>query len=585
MKPKNTCLQICVLQLFAIGVLIAQRPEEELLRHNPSAMFHGSVGKPLPVVSLPANVSAPEGKMTLWADFAAADDKGVPLYVVNQTNKEHPFSTQDHDLYVKLEFKDAAGTWRRAQAHMSSGCGNSYYSVTLPPRQFFAFRGYMPMTGSQQVVRYAIHGGDLTSNESKGLISESHIKAAAVDSLTASEIPYNFWQALEVQAGKPLPQMPSLKSRTDALRSLIWYPRNELAINRVKELEAKALALPASDDRESLVSAVDDYLAKVDLPKPSPETLVKLCIARITDDSSAEASMTKDTAWRLLVVPSPIGESPGTSASGLDPRQWQRVIAPAVALLQETKQKTKGGGADAVLSAGWIVDALVTGEELLGWLSQTSSERLQSLGAESLARRSRFSDLVEFGWKQPGQAQLKILTTLAFITSHDPSGRTRRAVRQPSFEDKEHLFWEHCAKTMPIETANALWDYEYANGQNPFNRLIHDPLRDHFKSEAAQSVAEVEISGQQAYPLRTALQMLASWRMKEDDAVMTALLKHGAYIKEESWQGDNLDQYVFKKRFIYREVAKQALIARGLTVPSDVILESVISSVQEKRAR
>jgi hypothetical protein len=79
--------------------------------------------------------------------------------------------------------------------------------------------------------------------------------------------------------------------------------------------------------------------------------------------------------------------------------------------------------------------------------------------------------------------------------------------------------------------------------------------------------------------------MLASWRMKEDDAVMTALLKHGAYIKEESWQGDNLDQYVFKKRFIYREVAKQALIARGLTVPSDVILESVISSVQEKRAR
>jgi predicted phosphate transport protein (TIGR00153 family) len=167
------------------------------------------------------------------------------------------------------------------------------------------------------------------------------------------------------------------------------------------------------------VSAVDDYLAKVDLPKPSPETLVKLCIARITDDSSAEASMTKDTAWRLLVVPSPIGESPGTSASGLDPRQWQRVIAPAVALLQETKQKTKGGGADAVLSAGWIVDALVTGEELLGWLSQTSSERLQSLGAESLARRSRFSDLVEFGWKQPGQAQLKILTTLAFITPHD----------------------------------------------------------------------------------------------------------------------------------------------------------------------
>ncbi len=35
----------------------------------------------------------------------------------------------------------------------------------------------------------------------------------------------------------------------------------------------------------------------------------------------------------------------------------------------------------------------------------------------------------------------------------------------------------------------------------------------------------------------------------------------------------------------YREVAQQELITLGQTVPSDVILESVISSVQEKRGR
>jgi hypothetical protein len=579
MKSKTALLRICVLQLL-VTVVIAQRPEEELLRQNPSAKFRNGVGRPLPVVSLPAKVSAPEGKITLWADFAAADDTGVPLYVVNQTNKEHSFDTQDGDPRVKLEYKDAKGTWRRAQAHLSSWCGNSYFSVTLPPRQFFIFRGYRPTAGSKQVVRYAIQGGELASNESEGMISDLDLKAVTIDSLTAGEIPYRFWQAIETEGDAPVPQILPLKTRAESIRCLIWYPRNEVAINRVKELKPKVLALPASADREALSSAMDDYLAKVDAPKPSPAELMKLCIARITDDSSADPSMDKDTAWRLLAVPPPSGDSPSNSAYGLDPRDWQRVIAPAVALLKQDAKQGIHGGAEAILSAGWIVDTLVTDEGLLGWLSQTSSERLHLLGAEALARRSRFSNLVEFAWKQPGPVQLKILPILAFAGPRYTSGGTRRSVRQPAYENKEHLFWEHCAKTMPIETANALWDHDYTNGRNPFNRLIHDPLHDHFKSEAARSLAEVEITQQQAYPLRSALRMLASWRMEEDDAVMTALLKHGAYIKEGSRRED-LD--IVKKRFLYREIAKEALIARGQAVPSDAVVESVISSVPVQR--
>ncbi|MEI9892572.1 MAG: hypothetical protein WDN28_01280 [Chthoniobacter sp.] len=37
----------------------------------------------------------------------------MPLYLVNRTNEDRSFDSQDSDLYIKLEFKDAAGAWRR----------------------------------------------------------------------------------------------------------------------------------------------------------------------------------------------------------------------------------------------------------------------------------------------------------------------------------------------------------------------------------------------------------------------------------------------------------------------------------------
>ena len=305
---------------------------------------------------------------------------------------------------------------------------------------------------------------------------------------------------------------------------------------------------------------------------------------RLDDVLAVQATLEQNRA-EFRKLPGTVLKNAETGAVVYEPPQDAVRIEQLMDNFITRLNRSEPGDPDAILSAGWIVDALVTDEELLGWLSQTSSERLQYLGAEALARRSRFSSLVEFAWNQPGPVQLRILTTLTFAGPRDPSGRTRRVVRQPSFEDKEHLFWEHCAKTLPIETANALWDYEYASGRNPFNRLIHDPLRDHFKSEAARSNVEVEITQQQSYPLRTALQMLASWRMEEDDAVMTALLKHGAYTKEESWQGDNFDQHIVKKRFVYREIARQALIARGQAVQSNVVVESLISSIQENRGQ
>jgi len=545
---------------------------EELLSKNPSATYHGGVGFPLPVVELPGKVLAPEGHLTLWADFDAADEKGVPLYLVNQTNLTRTFDSQDQDFYIKLEFKDATGVWKRAQAHRSSWCGNSYYPVSLPPRQYFQFYGYRPTAGSKHLIRYAKRDGSLISNEAEGFISEEDLKAVALDSITASEIPFTITRLLDFQDDE---KNLMLKERAAAVRDLVWYPHNEVVVAQVRDLQSKIIDMPAGKERDDLSDAIDEFVAKLGVPRPDAEKLARMCIARIAGDSSADPALSEQTAWRLLLVPSPNGPALSSSAKLLKPENWKGMIAPAVALLKQTKSNSEAGAAAAVLSASWIVDSLVKDDELVSWVL-SNSERLRSIGAGMLAGRSQFKKLVEIGWRQPGPVQIMILRQL---TKTDSPER----VRQPDFSDKEHLFWEHCAQSMPVETANALWSYDFESGRNPFNRLIHDPLRDFFSKESAKATDEYVLSADEEYRIRVALQMLASWQMEEDDVVMRALLKNRGYSMQESWNMKG--QRVITKRFMLRDVARRALMKRGQPVPGDLKLEEVLSITQEKGQR
>jgi len=567
------CLPVLLAGVSLTQTVNGLTAREELLSKNPSASYRGSVGLPLPVVELPEKVHAPEGSLTLWADFAAADEKGVPLYVVNQTNLAKTFDSQDHDLYIKLEFKDANGVWKRAQAHRSSWCGNSYYPVSLPPRQYFQFYGYRSIAGSKHLVRYSRRDGSLISNEAEGFISEEDLKAVALDSITASEIPFTITRFLDFREDE---KNLMLKERATAVRDLVWYPHNEVVLAQVRELQSKLVDMPAGKERDDLSGAIDEFLAKLGVPRPDAEKLARMCIARIAGDSSADPALSEQTAWRLLLVPSPNGPALSSSAKLLKPENWKGMIAPAVALLKQTKSSSEAGAAAAVLSSSWIVDSLVKNDELVSWVL-SNSERLRSIGAGKLAGRSQFKKLVEIGWKQPGPVQIMILRAL---TKADSPER----VRQPDFSDNEHLFWEHCAQSMPVETANALWSYDFESGGNPFNRLIHDPLHDFFVKESAKATDEYVLNADEEYGFRVALQMLASWQMEEDDEVMTALLKHGGYAKQESWNMEK-GQRVITKKFILRDVARRALMKRGQPVPGDLKLEEVLSITQEKSLR
>src|SRR6185503_18670570 len=85
-------------------------------------------GDPRPIAELPASVAAPEGQLTLYADFANVRDQHVTMYLVNRTGRTIDVPNQDGDPYLKLEAQSAAGQWERAQRHMDSDCGNSYMS-------------------------------------------------------------------------------------------------------------------------------------------------------------------------------------------------------------------------------------------------------------------------------------------------------------------------------------------------------------------------------------------------------------------------------------------------------------------------
>lgn len=120
--------------------------------------YSGNVGSPLPATSVPGHVVAPNGELTLFADYGDVVSDAVRLYLVNRTQHRIGFSAQDGDVYVKLEAGTEDGRWERAQTHHHSWCGNSYDVIpALRPGEYFRFAGYFPSDGEPRTVRYRMY--------------------------------------------------------------------------------------------------------------------------------------------------------------------------------------------------------------------------------------------------------------------------------------------------------------------------------------------------------------------------------------------------------------------------------------------
>jgi len=150
-------LRFCSIMLGVVAVFCAVSVGQDRLKYIELPKTKNA-GPPLPGSSLPEHIIAPEGELTLFADYGDAPTSPVVLYLVNRTPHRIAFSAQDSDIYVKLEAETETERWERAQPHRHSGCGNSYMVFPiLAPGQYFRFSGYLPSDGELRNVRYRLY--------------------------------------------------------------------------------------------------------------------------------------------------------------------------------------------------------------------------------------------------------------------------------------------------------------------------------------------------------------------------------------------------------------------------------------------
>ncbi len=238
-----------------LGVLFIVAGSQTLFaqgRETFGAWFPSRAGEALPISTLPKEISASEGQLTLYADYSKSSEKSVQLYLINRTEHRVAFSSQDSDLYTKLEALTENGIWERAQTHVGSDCGNSYSHRILRPNEYFRFAGYFPSEGEERPIRYRLlrdyalivdDGTDeqqvshkhykkdlrelpikLVTNEGTGRVSSANIEAAKRDGWAASF--GTFETVRDLAMGIIIPNTRG-SDRSAAVQALGRFPTNE----------------------------------------------------------------------------------------------------------------------------------------------------------------------------------------------------------------------------------------------------------------------------------------------------------------------------------------------------------------------
>lgn len=154
---------------------------EQLERFRRARIARGQ----LPVSELPPHVKAPQGELTLYADYDEVWQGKTVLYLVNRTAEDTQLRAQDYDLFLKLETRAADGRWLRAQTHVYSWCGNSYHHMILEPDTFIEILGWLPEEGEEREIRYKFYSDvEIASNVGAGLVDPVELGLAQYDEMS-----------------------------------------------------------------------------------------------------------------------------------------------------------------------------------------------------------------------------------------------------------------------------------------------------------------------------------------------------------------------------------------------------------------
>ncbi len=144
----------------------------------------------IPLTQLPPHLTWPEDVFSVVADYADHEIDGrIPVYLINATSEDVELETQDGNPYLKLEYLDTGGTWRRAQTHWYGWCGNAWFTTVLNPCRAMKFKGYQPARGDTHTIRFAIYrrGHERSSNAGSGLAAVEDIERARFDDMAIAD--------------------------------------------------------------------------------------------------------------------------------------------------------------------------------------------------------------------------------------------------------------------------------------------------------------------------------------------------------------------------------------------------------------
>ena len=136
------------------------------------------------ISELPKHIKPPESGIALIADYNHATSDGIPVYLVNRSGNDLQPDAQDGDPYLKLEYQDSNGHWKRAQPHYDSWCGNSYMNPpVLHNDSFILLLGYQPKQGGRAIIQFRLYRQkfELVSNVGKGLFCQEDVENAQTD--------------------------------------------------------------------------------------------------------------------------------------------------------------------------------------------------------------------------------------------------------------------------------------------------------------------------------------------------------------------------------------------------------------------
>lgn len=425
-----------------------------------------NVGILKPNVDLPDHVQAPEGELTLFADFEHAGEEGIPLYLVNRTGEDREMPSQDRDLLVRLEFRDSSGAWQRAQVHRDSWCGNSYYEVRIGAGQHVRWLGYWPQrNGKAAKVRYRSGMNNLVSNVGEGVYLEEDRRAASLDDLAANDLPSDWAMVLRSRPDLQFHHFPITASRFRFALELVSDYRESAYYRKLAE---EFLAVIDDNDPESIQGI--RRILESEWPPPgtvSLDQVAEACLESIDEGNHPEVAW---TVLRSLVTLRSWDQDDDKLSNEILSR-----IATAMPASFNRGLEHEAHAAAEMINSGAFEKKFIKSEQLLDWI-KIPEHNVVRLGTLALARRHRLEDLVAVGRELPGEGPYLVLGALASggKFSELPTFRAR----QPE-SGNEREYWAWCFENDPVAAVKAL--PRKSNNLEHYKPIVLDLMRKHLK--------------------------------------------------------------------------------------------------------